>query len=722
MPLDDGSTNIWQRRRPQHPPVGRSIVESIRELEFLGGVSIRQKLWGMGAFAALIFVIMALVTIVQIGSVKGSTSTAARQSALAQLISRSYEEWQDESRDYATYTSLLADPQATLGESFYQSGGEAHQRALADLRQAAAASAGDYVELEGITQLQESLKSYENVVEQMHGLALQGQSAQASEVLSGEGATVVDQLAKQFQRVRDSDNASATAAQTGITHRMSSLRMAIVVVAIVALLILALGVWVVVLTISGPLNQVVDSLKGIAEGDRSRRVLHGNDDEIGEIAVAIDQLVGFLDEGDLASAEAQRERAARAEQERMTAEERAEAERAAIAREAEIERERQERDFAERERQRREAEERAELERQAAAAAAEERARVEREALEAERRREQEALAEEQRKAAEAGELARQTASRVQELLDYAEGVAAGDLTRTLTVEGDDNVGLMAEALRALTESIRRSMVQLTRTAQTMAGASEDLTTVSAEMGRSADRGSGMAANVSTASEMVSANIGTVAGAAEEMTASIREIAKNAAEASTVAHEAATVAGQARGTVGSLGTSSAEIGDVVRLITSIAEQTNLLALNATIEAARAGEAGKGFAVVANEVKELASETAKATQEIGRRIEAIQTDAADAVDAITRVGGVIDRINQIQTTIAAAVEEQTATTNDIARSVTEAATGAHGIAADVSQVADAAAETRSGAEATAQAAASLSGMATTLNELVGQFRL
>ncbi len=145
-------------------------------------------------------------------------------------------------------------------------------------------------------------------------------------------------------------------------------------------------------------------------------------------------------------------------------------------------------------------------------------------------------------------------------------------------------------------------------------------------------------------------------------------------------------------TVSSLGESSAEIGNVVKVITSIAEQTNLLALNATIEAARAGEAGKGFAVVANEVKELAQETARATEDIARRVEAIQSDTTGAVDAINRISAIIERINDFQTTISSAVEEQTATTAEMSRNVTEASTGAVQIAKNIAGVAQAARDT------------------------------
>ena len=174
-------------------------------------------------------------------------------------------------------------------------------------------------------------------------------------------------------------------------------------------------------------------------------------------------------------------------------------------------------------------------------------------------------------------------------------------------------------------------------------------------------------------------------------------------------------------TIAKLGESSQEIGNVIKLITSIAQQTNLLALNATIEAARAGEAGKGFAVVANEVKELAKETTKATEDISQKIAAIQGDTQGAVAAIQEISSVINQINDISNTIASAVEEQTATTNEMGRNVSEAATGAQEIARNMSVVASAAADTTRGAGDTAQAASELSRMAAQMQQLVGQFR-
>jgi methyl-accepting chemotaxis protein len=204
------------------------------------------------------------------------------------------------------------------------------------------------------------------------------------------------------------------------------------------------------------------------------------------------------------------------------------------------------------------------------------------------------------------------------------------------------------------------------------------------------------------------------------MSTSIREIATSANEAAAVAANAVEVAGSTTATVARLGESSAEIGEVIKVITSIAEQTNLLALNATIEAARAGEAGKGFAVVANEVKELAKETARATEEIGSKILAIQGDATAAVEAIGQIGEVITKINDIQATIASAVEEQTVTTNEISRNVGEAARGANDIAANITGVARATEDTSGGAASTQSAAHNLAQLAEELTRLVARF--
>jgi hypothetical protein len=213
------------------------------------------------------------------------------------------------------------------------------------------------------------------------------------------------------------------------------------------------------------------------------------------------------------------------------------------------------------------------------------------------------------------------------------------------------------------------------------------------------------------------AQIEQAASGTEEMGASIKEIAKSVQDAAKVAATAVRAAETTNATISKLGDSSAEIGKVIKVITSIAQQTNLLALNATIEAARAGEAGKGFAVVANEVKELAKETAKATEYISQKIEAIQSETKMAVDAIAEIGTVINKISDYQNTIASAVEEQTATTNEISRNVTEAARGSTEIAQNITGVATSARSTSAGAHDTQKAAGELSRMAAELQSIV-----
>src|SRR5207237_1395922 len=190
---------------------------------------------------------------------------------------------------------------------------------------------------------------------------------------------------------------------------------------------------------------------------------------------------------------------------------------------------------------------------------------------------------------------------------------------------------------------------------------------------------------VAAASEQASANVQSVASATEEMTSSVNEISRQVQESSRIAVEAVKQAQQTDARINELSKAAGRIGDVVKLITAIAEQTNLLALNATIEAARAGEAGRGFAVVASEVKQLASQTAKATDEIGTQIAGMQTATQDSVAAIKEIGGTINRISEIASTIAAAVEEQGAATQEIARNVGEAARGTQQVASNITNV-------------------------------------
>ena len=272
--------------------------------------------------------------------------------------------------------------------------------------------------------------------------------------------------------------------------------------------------------------------------------------------------------------------------------------------------------------------------------------------------------------------------------------------------------------LRLDVEGVLRRVAE---SATALAAASRQLGGVSQQMAANAEETSAQAGVASAAAEQVSTSVATVATGAEEMGASIREIARSAHEAAKVAMSAVKVADRTNDTVAKLGESSAAIGNVVKVITSIAQQTNLPALNATIEAARAGEAGKGFAVVANEVKELAKQTARATEDIGRKIEAIQGDTRGAVEAIGQIGKVIAEINDILNTIASAVEEQTATTGEISRSVTEAAKGSNEIARNITGVAQAARGTTEGAGETSRSADALSRMANDLQQLVSGFK-
>ena len=292
---------------------------------------------------------------------------------------------------------------------------------------------------------------------------------------------------------------------------------------------------------------------------------------------------------------------------------------------------------------------------------------------------------------------------------------------------GQANVAGVAGVWNDLTNNVNRMAANLTEQVkniadltQSLSKASRDVDEVSQKMLNDAQATSDQANLASTASEQINMNVQMVAASTEELTSSIKEVASNAAEAAKVGTNAVQMAESTNVLISNLGQSSTEIGNVIKVITSIAEQTNLLALNATIEAARAGDAGKGFAVVANEVKELAKETAKSTEDISRKVETIQNDTRNAVDAVKQIGEIIKQINEIQNSIASAVEQQSSTTNEIGRNANDAANGTSEVTTNIGKVATSAESTTEGANTTQRSANDLTTMSDKLEKLVGQF--
>ncbi|SDT81301.1 methyl-accepting chemotaxis protein [Actinoplanes derwentensis] len=318
-----------------------------------------------------------------------------------------------------------------------------------------------------------------------------------------------------------------------------------------------------------------------------------------------------------------------------------------------------------------------------------------------------------------------QVAGRVRETVRsvgrIAEGLAEGDLTRTSGVRSQDEIGRMAASLDQGMARLRDDIVHLAGSVGTLQDSAGRLSSVSGSVSAAATEASSQAGTVALAADAVSSNLQIVSAGSQEMGSAIRDISVSTSEATEVAAQAVRVAAETNAIVARLGSSSEEIFTVVKVITSIAEQTNLLALNATIEAARAGEVGKGFAVVAGEVKDLAQETAKATEDISQRVQAIQADTSGAVIAIGEISEIIERINGLQLTIASAVEEQTATTQEMNRTLTEAANGAGDIAATIGSVSSAARRTTETVGETRSAADDLSATAAQLQTVVSRFR-
>jgi methyl-accepting chemotaxis protein len=334
--------------------------------------------------------------------------------------------------------------------------------------------------------------------------------------------------------------------------------------------------------------------------------------------------------------------------------------------------------------------------------------------------------------------------------VEFAKAMAEGDLTMQIDIKRKDELGVLTDSLNLASSKLRSMFGNVRDGVQTLSSAATELSSISRQMTTGAESTSSRANGVAAAAEQTSTNMGgvsaameqttmnlsTVATASEEMTATIGEIASNAERARKVTAEAVDSATRVSGTMNTLGTAAREIGKVTETISAISSQTNLLALNATIEAARAGAAGKGFAVVANEIKELARQTAAATEDIKARIEGIQNSSGAAVGDIASVANVIREVNEIVSGIAAAIEEQSAVTRDIAsnvaqaskgvedanRNVAEASQAVSSMAQDVSEVNQSAGEISSSSAQVLLSSEELSKLSEQLRSLVERFKL
>jgi len=304
--------------------------------------------------------------------------------------------------------------------------------------------------------------------------------------------------------------------------------------------------------------------------------------------------------------------------------------------------------------------------------------------------------------------------------LSIFEALAKRDLTVRYRSDNDQDIDAVANTVNSALEAVTATLQAVSKQVDTLVTASDALSGVSQQMSANAEETAAQAHVVSAASEQVAKTIQTVASSTEQMNVSIRDVSKGSSEAAHVASQAVRLAESASGAMHRLSESSSNIGKIVEMISSVAEQTNLLALNATIEAARAGEAGKGFAVVATEVKELAAETSRATEDISRKIQAIRSDATSAVEAIAQIQTVITKMSELQDKIASSLEAQSTTTAMIVRNLADGSRGAAEITSNIGGVAQAARGTSTGASDTRGAAEELSRMASELRRHVAGF--